>query len=269
MRSLAVVVVVVLSLTRIGYAAEPRSVDTIEQARDAVLDREYQAQLPRYEDVAGQDRAIQGSGSDASANQRQANRSRRAANGRVGERDRQMIDTRERQSSQGSPFMAIVMWALVIVIVLLVVLWIASELSKYGGDPDAPAASESQVQLQAAVDAILDRPLGDADELARRGEYAEAIHTLLLRTLQELVKSASVRVAPAMTSREILARVPLLADARAAFADLITAVELTHFGDDPANAADYERCRRQFHVFAATLRGALPQPSSAGQEVAA
>ena len=58
----------------------------------------------------------------------------------------------------------------------------------------------------------------------------------------------------AMTSREILARVPLLADAREALAGLITAVEITHFGDEPANAGDYDRCRQQFHLFATAFR---------------
>jgi hypothetical protein len=61
-----------------------------------------------------------------------------------------------------------------------------------------------------------------------------------------------------MTSREILARVPLLADARSALADLITAVEITHFGDELANADDYERCRQQFHLFAQAFRNLAP-----------
>ena len=159
--------------------------------------------------------------------------------------------------------MAMVMWGIIIVIVALLVFWIVTELFKKGDEQLAPAPGESQVRMQAAVDAIIDRPLGDADELARRGDYAEAIHTLLLRTLQELVKSAAVRVAPAMTSREILARVPLLADAREALAGLITAVEITHFGDEPANAADYERCRQQFHVFATAFRASSARGGAA------
>jgi hypothetical protein len=136
----------------------------------------------------------------------------------------------------------------------LLAFWIATELSRFGGDAELPPLDEARARMQAAADAIIERPLGDADELAGRSEFAEAIHTLLLRTLQELVRSAAVRVAPATTSREILARVPLLADARSALAGLITAVEITHFGDEPANAADYDRCRQQFTVFAQVFR---------------
>ena len=133
--------------------------------------------------------------------------------------------------------------------------WLAAELSRYGGDAELPADRARDARI-AVAGAIIERPLEDADELARRGEFAEAIHTLLLRTLRELARSAAVEVAPASTSREILARVPLLADARSALAGLITAVEITHFGEQPANADDYERCRRQFHVFAAAFRDA-------------
>jgi len=227
------------------------SADRIDRARQTSLDSEYQQQLPRYETDHG---AIDG-GQDGKVNDRDAmRRSRRRANGEVHERE--WVDTRteEHQPQEMSGIASMVMWGLVIVMAVLFVVWIGSEFTKYGGDAELPA-SESQVAMQAAVDAIIEKPLGDADELARRGEFAEAIHTLLLRTLQELVKSSAVRVAPAMTSREILARVPLLADAREAFAGLITAVEITHFGDEPANAADYQRCREQFNVFAQALRG--------------
>jgi len=167
-----------------------------------------------------------------------------------------MVDAREHEEGgAASSLMSSLMWGMVIVIGVLIAFWIASELSRYGGDAELGPADEPADRMQAAAEAIIDRPLGDADELARRGLFAEAIHTLLLRTLQELVRSAAVRVAPATTSREILARVPLLADARSALAGLITAVEITHFGDAPANAADYERCRQQFAVFAQAFRG--------------
>jgi hypothetical protein len=225
--------------------------DRIDRARQQVLDDTYQAELPGYESGSA------GSGSGAGG---RGVRPRRMAGGELGEprdRDRRaMFDAREHQEGGGmSSLMTMLMWGMVIVIGVLLAFWFASEISKYGGDAELPPADESRARMQAAADAIIDRPLGDADELARRGEFAEAIHTLLLRTLQELVRSAAVRVAPATTSREVLARVPLLADARSALAGLITAVEVTHFGDEPANAADYERCRQQFAVFAQAFRG--------------
>jgi hypothetical protein len=248
----AVFAVALLGVAAPGFADPPGTsarAEKIEQARRQVLDDTYQAELPGYQTGS----AGSGDGTGVSP------RPRRQAGGELGDddRDHRMIDAREHEApGAASSLMTFLMWGMVIVVGVLLAFWVASELSKYGGDAELPAADESVARMAAATGAIIDRPLGDADELARRGQFAEAIHTLLLRTLQELVRSAAVRVAPATTSREILARVPLLADARSALAGLITAVEVTHFGDEPANAADYERCRQQFHVFAAAFRNA-------------
>jgi hypothetical protein len=238
-----------------GSAVAPISrAARVDQARAQVLDDAYQASLPRY-----------GVGDGAAAG------SRREAGGELATDDRRaMIDAREHEPRGAASWLVgVVMWGMIIVLGVLIVFWLASELSGYGGDAELPAVA-AQVRLRAAADAIIERPLADADELARRGELAEAIHTLLLRTLQELARTAAVALAPAMTSREILARVPLLADVRSALAGLITAVELTHFGDEPASAADYERCRGQFHVFADAFRNpGRGQPSRAGQPTGA
>jgi hypothetical protein len=219
----------------------------IEQARQQVLDDAYQPELPDGTDGTG-------GGS--------VRRPGRRAGGELADREhRTRVDVRVHdERSPISGVMTVVLWGMIIVIAVLAASWLASELSKYGGDAELPA--DAPDARAAATEAIIERPLEDAEELARRGRFAEAIHTLLLRTLQELARNAAVRVAPANTSREILARVPLLADARSALAGLITAVEITHFGDEPANADDYERCRRQFHVFAAAFRQGGPAPQA-------
>jgi hypothetical protein len=141
------------------------------------------------------------------------------------------------------------LWAVVIVTGGLLVIWLASELLRYGGS-DAQLAAEPAAETGGVDLAVIQRPLGDAEALAARGDYGEAIHALLLRTLQELVRSSAVRVPPALTSREILGRVPLADDPREALAGLITAVEVTHFGGDAATQDDYVRCRTQFQRFA-------------------
>jgi Domain of unknown function (DUF4129) len=217
--------------------------DRVDRARRDALDETFQAELPRYHEDATAGQA----GSSAWP--------RRRAGGDLPRQRPRMVDAREHDEQGGvSGLLYMLMWGMVIVVIVLVLAWIVAEMFKYGGDAELPPHSEPEARGQAIVDAIIDRPLGDADELARRGLFVDAIHTLLLRTLQELARSAAVRVAPATTSREILARVPLLADAREALAGLITAVEITHFGDEPASIADYDRCRQQFHVFAQALR---------------
>ncbi|MBX3156518.1 MAG: DUF4129 domain-containing protein [Deltaproteobacteria bacterium] len=237
-----VLIAIVLGVGSVAGAATP-TVERIEQARTEALDESYQPQLPRYEDGEA--------GSGSAVRRRDP---RRMGPDERGEGPRR-YDTRElEQRGEGSAVVSMLMWGIIIVLAVVLAVWLASELARADGEAEAPEDDRAEAAIRAEVDKILERPLGDAEELARRGEFAEAIHTLLLRTLQELVRRAAVRVAPAMTSREILARVPLLADARDALAGLITAVEITHFGDEPANAADFERCRRQFQVFADALR---------------
>ena len=104
--------------------------------------------------------------------------------------------------------------------------------------------------------AALHRPLDDADQLAREGRFAEAIHILLLRTFQELARAADVTIAPSLTSREILTRIPLRPGAREALVELTEVVELTWFGDDVPGEADWLRCRGRFDSFVAAYRGA-------------
>ncbi|MDQ3337706.1 MAG: DUF4129 domain-containing protein, partial [Myxococcota bacterium] len=175
------------------------------------------------------------------------------------------IDTREYQERERareeagpvSGLLTMLMWGLLAVGLGLLIFWFVSEFSKSDSDVALPVEDDSDAKVKAQTAAIIDRPLGDADDLAARGEYAEAIHTLLLRTLHELARSAMVRVERSHTSREILRRVPLATDSKEALSMLITYVELTHFGDDPANAADYAKCREQFNRFATAFRAGL------------
>lgn len=91
----------------------------------------------------------------------------------------------------------------------------------------------------------------EADALAAAGRYAEAVHALLLRTIEALGRH--MPVPRALTSREIEQRAGLPDAARAAFGDLVQAVELTRFGGRPANAEDYARCVACFDRIRAAL----------------
>jgi hypothetical protein len=260
---------VVLAL--VGALASPAfaAPDRIEQARAQTLSDEFQKDLPGTEDAppdvslgsGGGDGVRNGSGvgSGTQRPQPQDPRLRRdTRNGQVRDDDPRR-DTRHDESefSAGpmSSVFTFLLWGVIIVGIALLVFWIGAEVLRYGGNDAQLASTAEDDPSRSSIDmAVIQRPLGDAEELAARGEYTEAIHTLLLRTLQELVRSAAVRVSPAMTSREILARVPLLADARDALSGLIIAVEITHFGGDQATLEDYVRCRAQFQVFAAAFQ---------------
>ena len=256
---LAVVVGALVTGEPSAAAATSIGPDQIDQARDQVLDDDYQADLPRGGSSTGSDGGSftggDDDGGDDSPGVHPQRRPRlRHGNGRLVPVDGDRGGQRDDGMGQGAPsaLFSYLMWACLFVGVAVVAFWLARELAGYTGD--APMTDEPPREGDEPDRRVVERPLGDADELARQGLYAEAIHTLLLRTLQELVRSAQVRVAPANTSREILAKVPLLGDARSALAGLITAVEVTHFGDAEPTAEDYGRCRQQFHVFATAFR---------------
>jgi hypothetical protein len=228
----------------VSTAIAPVAADPVDRARDAVLDDSFQPDFP-HDDTPGTEGHVRGH-----------------RGGRNGGPSRLVpVDdddgSRHRAGDDGGDMAPIALvqylvWALVIVGAAVVAFSFAQALGGYGGDAALPEDRERDAD--APDEGVIVRPLGDADELARLGRYAEAIHTLLLRTLQELARSAALQVAPAETSREILARVPLLGDARVALAGLVTAVEITHFGDDEPSGDDYARCRQQFNVFAQAFR---------------
>lgn len=220
----------------VGVLAAPASADDrVERARASVLDDRYQKNLPGHDIAAG-------SAGGARASEPRRDEVRHPDDER---------DTRRESIDHDGPMQGLfkfLLWAVVIVTGGILVIWLASEMLRYGGSEAElaePTTEATGVDL-----AVIERPLGDAEALAARGEYGEAIHALLLRTLQELVRSSQVRVPAALTSREILGRVPLADDPREALAGLITAVEVTHFGGDAATQDDYVRCRAQFQRFA-------------------
>jgi len=237
---------VLLGVLAVG--APSAAASRVDQARADVLDDDYQPELPRYHRDAD---------SPGAPVVHRPLPMRRAGDRTV------VVPGRDRdEPAQVGPapgalgtLLHYLLWALAIVGAVIAASWLANEVLRFTGDAALPDADDARGADAEPDRRVIDRPLGDAEELAAQGRYAEAIHTLLLRTLQELVRSASVRVAPADTSREILARVPLAPDARAALGGLITAVEVTHFGDDVPGADDFDRCRQQFHRFATAFRG--------------
>lgn len=275
MRVIATVVAVLAGSAAPAYAELTEA--QVEKARSGTLTSAYQEDLPGFHVTPGNGlggRPVEargsggGSGSGSAVDPRLRNRPTRDGARRIDTREYQ-DRVRAREEGPVSGVLTMFMWGLLAVGLGLVVFWFASEMSKSDADVAVTADEDTEAAVKAATAAIIDRPLGDADDLAARGEYAEAIHTLLLRTLHELARSAMVRVERSHTSREILGRVPLAPDAREALSVLITYVELTHFGDDPAGAADYAKCREQFNRFATAFRAGLAitsrQPQALGE----
>ena len=93
----------------------------------------------------------------------------------------------------------------------------------------------------------------EADDLASRGHYGEAMHVLLLKSLAEIRLRLGTSFAVSLTSREILRKVSLPQAGTGALGAIVQSVEQTYFGGRPAGREDYLGCRQEFE----TLRRSL------------
>ena len=91
--------------------------------------------------------------------------------------------------------------------------------------------------------------------MAAEGRLADAIHLLLLQTLQSLGRLSEIELDPSWTSREILRRISLAPAAGEALQGLVSMVEISHFGDADPTPDDFERCLQRYESFIQALRG--------------
>ncbi len=92
--------------------------------------------------------------------------------------------------------------------------------------------------------------LKEADALAAQGLYAEAVHHLLLRSVEDLGRRRPQMVRPALTSRD-LARAEAIPPApRRLFSEIAAVVERSLFGGRPVGGAEWTQCRAAYADFA-------------------
>ena len=99
--------------------------------------------------------------------------------------------------------------------------------------------------------------LEEADALAREGRYAEAIHQLLFRSIEDISRRRPNLVRPALTSREIGGSDAIPSRARELFAAIARLVERSLFGGRAVGEKDWLAARGAYSDFA--LAGAWRQ----------
>lgn len=92
--------------------------------------------------------------------------------------------------------------------------------------------------------------LEEADALAREGRFAEAIHHLLFRSIEDISNRRPTLVRPALTSRELAASQGIPAPARGLFAGIARHVEHSLFGKRPVSKGDWLQAREAYSDFA-------------------
>jgi hypothetical protein len=92
--------------------------------------------------------------------------------------------------------------------------------------------------------------LEEADALAREGRFAEAIHHLLFRSVEDIANRRPALVRPALTSRELAASDGIPGRARELFAGIAQLVERSLFGGRPVGERDWLEARETYSNFA-------------------
>src|SRR3569623_3053163 len=120
----------------------------------------------------------------------------------------------------------------------------------------APRTRARQVEVAAeeeawAPDAAPAREwLEEADALAARGLYAEAVHHLLFRSVEDIKRRRPQIVRPSLTSRELAGASGIPTIARVLFARIARQVEISLFGGRAVGAEDWQSARAAYADFA-------------------
>jgi Domain of unknown function (DUF4129) len=101
-----------------------------------------------------------------------------------------------------------------------------------------------------AADSQLLDALGRADRLAAEGQFAEALHLLLLHSIDYLRRHLGGVYGPSSTAREILQRARLPDTGRNSLGAIVDAAEVSYFGGRPVDGGMYAACRRHYQAFA-------------------
>lgn len=146
-----------------------------------------------------------------------------------------------------SPAAQILVWAVVAVLVLFLLYWIARGLQDWRRKPKEAAEEDSGWRPEAAPALKL---LGEADALAADGLYGEAARLILHRSIEDIQARRPALVRPALTSRDIAGLPALPGGPRAAFARIAMLVERSLFAQAALAAEDWRDCRSAYEEFA-------------------
>lgn len=92
--------------------------------------------------------------------------------------------------------------------------------------------------------------LSEADALAARGAYDEAVHLLLRRSVADIATRLPDFLRPSLTARDIAAAGSIPTRPRAAFSEIARIVESALFARRPVGAEGWQRARGAYERFA-------------------
>jgi hypothetical protein len=152
-----------------------------------------------------------------------------------------------------APYARIILWT-VLIVARAGVLWAVAIRFREGvwrwprKRRPRVVAAESEMDWQ--PDAAPARAwLKEADALAAGGHYAEAVHHLLRRTIEDIERRRPGLLRPALTSRDIGTEPALPERARTIFAAIAAVVECSLFGGRAVSADEWTEARTAYADF--------------------
>jgi hypothetical protein len=148
------------------------------------------------------------------------------------------------------PFFEFLFWCGVAIVAALVIFFIGREIWRYRRRESAVVQRPDRLPDWRPPLARARALLADADRLAADGKFAEAVHLLLFRSIDDIDERRPRALRPALTSRDIAVIDALPPSVRLAFGRIAATVERSFFGGRELDAGDFAECRRAYEAFA-------------------
>jgi len=151
------------------------------------------------------------------------------------------------------PLAKVVFWGIIAVLVVGLIGFMLQRIGRAGaGDTveTGPGAMDDRLGRDRPEAAIAEARLAEADRLAAEGRYAEAVHVLLFRSIEDVEAERKAGLARSLTAREITALEGLPTRARDALKPITSLVERGIFGAKLVDAEDYAAARAAYSDFA-------------------
>jgi hypothetical protein len=150
------------------------------------------------------------------------------------------------------PYMVYLFWSAVVIGAIIILFLIVLEMKGVAWRlPWQRARKEAEAEQEWRPDAgaaqIL---LSEADALAARGDYDEAVHLLLRRSVADIAGRLPDFLRPSLTARDIANAPSLPARARGAFSEIARIVEAALFARRPVGAEGWQQARGAYERFA-------------------
>ncbi len=151
------------------------------------------------------------------------------------------------------PIFQVAFWLAAALIVAGILYFLFGEAIRlrFGGRSKSKEKREDDVLQDLRPDAAAAKSLlEEADALAKQGRYAEAVHLLLFRSIEDIQERIEGGVSASLTAREISGLAHLPDRAKRALRPITQVVERSFFGGRPVDESGWREARGSYEDFA-------------------